>query len=342
MAWLLRELADPRYVAMFQKWCGVELVEDTESQETSRIPTVSCSRTPEDSCGHTGDYISDHRDNTTSCCCRHHHLSPEEEARQRRASPTNYDNNNCMCKNVATSVTVCNGHCASAALSSTNGHFQNYPCTHLNKLSKGAPVSSAYERSTVCENKLTTNGYCTSISSDSVTPNSGNDASNALKTGDKHIFQYSNGNARGGHYARELTTSTTTARPASKIPTRISIRYPLVHAWARLGAVLGNEEFYLSVFPFLLWSVDSLVIRQTAMLWCLVMYLGQATKDYLRWPRPPSPPVIRLETQHLQEFSMPSTHAMAGTAIPLLLSRLLLERYEVSGAKIMSGKNDFK
>lgn len=117
----------------------------------------------------------------------------------------------------------------------------------------------------------------------------------------------------------------------TKVATRIQVRYPPLKWLAKLGATLGNEEFYLTAFPFMLWAFDAVVTRQVSTMFCLVMYLGQATKDYLRWPRPPSPPVIRLETQHLQEFSMPSTHAMAGTGIPLLLAKLVLERYEVSG-----------
>ena len=76
--------------------------------------------------------------------------------------------------------------------------------------------------------------------------------------------------------------------------------------------------------------VDSAMVRQVAIVWWLVMYLGQATKDYLGWARPPSPPVVRLEFSHLAEYSMPSTHAMAGTAIPLVLATLLLQRYDVS------------
>ena len=86
---------------------------------------------------------------------------------------------------------------------------------------------------------------------------------------------------------------------------------------------------FFAVMPYLLWAVDSALIRQAGAVWWLVMYLGQATKDYLGWARPPSPPVVRLETDYLAEYSMPSTHAMAGTAIPVILSQLVLERYQV-------------
>uniref|UniRef100_A0A3Q3B8L0 Phosphatidic acid phosphatase type 2/haloperoxidase domain-containing protein n=1 Tax=Kryptolebias marmoratus TaxID=37003 RepID=A0A3Q3B8L0_KRYMA len=54
----------------------------------------------------------------------------------------------------------------------------------------------------------------------------------------------------------------------------------------------------------------------------LVMYIGQVMKDVLKLPRPSSPPVVKLETRVDAEYGLPSTHAMAATAIffTLLLS----------------------
>ncbi|XP_028275512.1 sphingosine-1-phosphate phosphatase 2 isoform X2 [Parambassis ranga] len=54
----------------------------------------------------------------------------------------------------------------------------------------------------------------------------------------------------------------------------------------------------------------------------LVMYIGQVMKDILKLPRPSSPPVVKLEKRVDAEYGMPSTHAMAATAIffTLLLS----------------------
>ncbi|KAH0624009.1 hypothetical protein JD844_007282 [Phrynosoma platyrhinos] len=45
------------------------------------------------------------------------------------------------------------------------------------------------------------------------------------------------------------------------------------------------------------------------------MYIGQVSKDLLKWPRPSSPPVVKLEKRTTAEYGMPSTHAMAATAI---------------------------
>lgn len=96
-----------------------------------------------------------------------------------------------------------------------------------------------------------------------------------------------------------------------------------------LGTELGNELFYISFFPFLTWNVDPLVARRLIAIWVWVMYLGQCTKDLLRWPRPASPPVVKLEVFYDSEYSMPSTHAMSGTAVPLGLFLLTYGRWQV-------------
>lgn len=96
-----------------------------------------------------------------------------------------------------------------------------------------------------------------------------------------------------------------------------------------LGTELGNELFYICFFPFLTWNVDPYVARRLIALWVWVMYLGQCTKDLLRWPRPASPPVVKLEVFYDSEYSMPSTHAMSGTAVPLGLFLLTYSRWQV-------------
>lgn len=99
-----------------------------------------------------------------------------------------------------------------------------------------------------------------------------------------------------------------------------------VFKFASLG---GDESFYLTALPFFLWNIDCYVMRHAVMVWSLTMYLGQATKDVLRWPRPPSPPVVRLETDFAEEYSWPSTHAVAGTTIPFMIGYTVLNRYQV-------------
>ncbi|XP_030070282.1 sphingosine-1-phosphate phosphatase 1 [Microcaecilia unicolor] len=96
------------------------------------------------------------------------------------------------------------------------------------------------------------------------------------------------------------------------------------------GTELGNELFYISFFPFWIWNVDADVGRKLIVIWVLVMYLGQCTKDIIRWPRPSSPPVIKLEVFYNSEYSMPSTHAMSGTVIPVSLLLLTYSRWQYS------------
>ncbi|RXN10518.1 sphingosine-1-phosphate phosphatase 1 [Labeo rohita] len=95
-----------------------------------------------------------------------------------------------------------------------------------------------------------------------------------------------------------------------------------------LGTELGNELFYISFFPFFMWNVDAYVSRRLVVVWVWVMYLGQCTKDLIRWPRPASPPVVKVEMFYNSEYSMPSTHAMSGTAIPLSLFLMTYGRWE--------------
>lgn len=101
------------------------------------------------------------------------------------------------------------------------------------------------------------------------------------------------------------------------------------HVLFLLASNLGNEVFYCSFFPFWFWNVDTFVARRIVMLWALNMYIGQALKDLIRWPRPSDPPVVRLEDRYALEYGMPSTHAMVGVAIPFGLLVTSLPRYEL-------------
>ena len=95
------------------------------------------------------------------------------------------------------------------------------------------------------------------------------------------------------------------------------------------GASLGYELFYASFFPIWFWNIDSAVGRRLVLVWVIVMYFGQALKDVVKWPRPASPPVVILEPEYANEYGMPSTHAMVGSALPVSLIIFTLNRYEV-------------
>ncbi|KAM9708613.1 sphingosine-1-phosphate phosphatase 1 [Menidia menidia] len=98
------------------------------------------------------------------------------------------------------------------------------------------------------------------------------------------------------------------------------------------GTELGNELFYIIFFPFIMWNVDPFVSRRLIMVWVWVMYLGQCTKDVIGWARPASPPVVKVEMFYNSEYSMPSTHAMSGTAIPFSLFFMTYGRWEYPSA----------
>lgn len=101
--------------------------------------------------------------------------------------------------------------------------------------------------------------------------------------------------------------------------------YHLFH----FGANLGNEIFYIMFFPFWFWNIDGFVGRRVCIFWCCFMYIGQALKDIIKIPRPPSPPVFRLEKRYALEYGMPSTHAMVGTGMPFAIFIMTQERYNV-------------
>ena len=113
-------------------------------------------------------------------------------------------------------------------------------------------------------------------------------------------------------------------------PTPHVVRNKFFYYVFKFASLGGDESFYLTFLPFILWNCDAYVMRHTVIVWSLTMYIGQATKDVLRWPRPSSPPVVRLETDYTEEYAMPSTHAVAGTTIPFMLGYTVLNRYQVN------------
>ncbi|KAK5852992.1 hypothetical protein PBY51_006818 [Eleginops maclovinus] len=96
------------------------------------------------------------------------------------------------------------------------------------------------------------------------------------------------------------------------------------------GTELGNEMFFIVFFPFLFWNIDALVSRRLIVVWAWNLFVGQSTKDMIRWSRPASPPVVKVEVFYNSEYSMPSTHAMTGTAIPFCLFMLTYGRWQYS------------
>ena len=128
----------------------------------------------------------------------------------------------------------------------------------------------------------------------------------------------------GDFYETTLTKESFGNEPEGEV---LYNRY--VHSLYFFGSGLGDEVFYLTVFPLLFWNWDEYVMRRLVFLWVFSMYIGQGLKDVLRWPRPPSPPVIVVEKKYESEYGMPSTHAIVGTIVPFSFVYFSYGRYEV-------------
>ncbi|XP_056229755.1 sphingosine-1-phosphate phosphatase 2 [Seriola aureovittata] len=93
------------------------------------------------------------------------------------------------------------------------------------------------------------------------------------------------------------------------------VRNWLLHFLFLISSGLGHEICYITCLPCIHWNLDPFLCRRLVNMWTVVMYVGQVMKDVLKLPRPLSPPVVKLETRVDAEYGLPSTHAMAATAI---------------------------
>ncbi|KAJ6669294.1 hypothetical protein lerEdw1_008103 [Lerista edwardsae] len=98
----------------------------------------------------------------------------------------------------------------------------------------------------------------------------------------------------------------------------------------RISSAMGQEVFYITFLPFSYWIINPYLARRMVITWMLVMYIGQVLKDLLKWPRPCTPPVVKLEKRTMAEYGMPSTHAMAATAISFTFVLTTVKQYKYS------------
>lgn len=145
---------------------------------------------------------------------------------------------------------------------------------------------------------------------------------------DKNIQQKSCPNGNIGSHKEELHRDSDVTNSDSQETQKYTIENSLLFYIFTFGAGLGNEIFYIMFFTFSIWNFDSFVVRKCSIMWIVVMYIGQAAKDVIRWPRPHSPPVVRMEERYVLEYGMPSTHAMVGVAIPFGMLIFMSGRYE--------------
>ncbi|KAK2708026.1 hypothetical protein QYM36_015644 [Artemia franciscana] len=90
----------------------------------------------------------------------------------------------------------------------------------------------------------------------------------------------------------------------------------------------GDEIFYASMIPFWFWNVDGAVGRRIVSIWMLSMYIGQCLKDVVQLPRPRCPPAARLLKTQVEEYGMPSTHALVAATVPATILFFTSHRYE--------------
>lgn len=103
----------------------------------------------------------------------------------------------------------------------------------------------------------------------------------------------------------------------------------LLHILFYLSSTLGDEQVLIAVLSFVLWNIDVKAVIRVYLSLAISLYFGQAAKDTFLEPRPPSPPVIRVERKYAEEYTMPSTHAMIGLVVPFSLVYYTCEHFEV-------------
>lgn len=90
---------------------------------------------------------------------------------------------------------------------------------------------------------------------------------------------------------------------------------------------MGNEIFYIVFLPILMWCYSDTTMYLTCISWSILMYIGQATKDIIKLPRPMTPPVVKIEEKYLLEYGFPSTHAMAAFGISFTLLTFVFQEF---------------
>ncbi|XP_054838107.1 sphingosine-1-phosphate phosphatase 2 [Eublepharis macularius] len=137
-----------------------------------------------------------------------------------------------------------------------------------------------------------------------------------------------NGGGRAAPAERRATCNGGPSKSGEDHPQEYVVKNYFYYYLFRISAAMGQEVFYITFLPFIYWTVNPYVARRLIIVWSVVMYLGQVSKDLLKWPRPYSPPVVKLEKRTSAEYGMPSTHAMAATAISFTFVAATVNQYK--------------
>ncbi|XP_035400613.1 sphingosine-1-phosphate phosphatase 2 [Cygnus atratus] len=133
---------------------------------------------------------------------------------------------------------------------------------------------------------------------------------------------------RGGSAGCRPPNGVRSGRGSQGCPQKYVVKNYFYYYLFKFSAALGEEIFYITFLPFTYWNIDHSVSRRMIIIWSIVMYIGQVSKDILKWPRPLSPPVVKLEMRTDAEYGMPSTHAMAATAISFSFLIATMNQYK--------------
>jgi membrane-associated phospholipid phosphatase len=96
-------------------------------------------------------------------------------------------------------------------------------------------------------------------------------------------------------------------------------RAPALDAFFNFVTLLGSEEFYLLLLPFLYWCVDKYLARRLAYLFLFSVYSNAALKSLIRHPRPfqydSRVLMLSIEPAEYLGYGLPSGHSQAAITV---------------------------
>ena len=89
---------------------------------------------------------------------------------------------------------------------------------------------------------------------------------------------------------------------------------PLLDSFFRAITSLGDESFYLILFPFLLWCVDFYLGIRVGIIFLLSVYLNTGLKEIFQQPRP-FDVLPEIQKVHAYGYGFPSGHAQSSLVV---------------------------
>lgn len=301
---ITKKLHSPLLVAKFQKYFGVDLI--SVNHQEKKYPSPS---TPDIKKSKSTQQLLIH--STSSTVNNHqHHLQTKDNKCYNSSGEENEDKINKR-------FTKSNNHMISHDVDDVHlsGSYQV----------NGSLKPDCPKGPTTLQNNETNTFRSKSIQTTACSNNRYNLRSKSSNASDTGSCDDNDSSSSGG----DVIKSTSTSDDSNDGSVAYIIRNKFWFYLFSFAAGLGYEMFYASFFPFWFWNIDGAVGRRMVLLWVIVMYIGQALKDVIRWPRPASPPVVSLEPEYAVEYGMPSTHAMVGFALPFSMVIFTVNRYEV-------------